>query len=106
MKLEDPEFEKKFVVYASDQIEARYILTPALMERLREFAEKTKHEVHISFVLSCVFIAISLKENLFEPRIYRTLLDYSTIEKYYDDLMMAIGIVEELNLNRRIWTKQ
>ena len=106
VKLEDPEFEKRFVVYSSDQIEARYILTPALMQRLTEFAKKTKSEVRISFVLSCVFIAISLKENLFEPRIYRTILDFEPIEKYYDDLVMAIGIVDELNLNRRIWTKQ
>ncbi len=106
VKLEDLDFEKRFVVYASDQVEARYILTPSLMQRLTEFAEKTKKEVRISFVHSSVFVAISLKENLFEPRIYKTLLDFSAIEKYYDDLLMAIGIVEELNLNCRIWTKQ
>ena len=32
IKLEDPEFEKLFAVYGDDQIEARYILTPALMQ--------------------------------------------------------------------------
>ena len=33
VKLEDPEFEKEFCVYGDDQVEARYILSPALMKR-------------------------------------------------------------------------
>ena len=37
VKLEDPEFEKEFVVYAHDQVEARYVLSPSLMRRLLEF---------------------------------------------------------------------
>ncbi len=32
VKLENPEFEKEFVVYSSGQQEARYILTPVMME--------------------------------------------------------------------------
>lgn len=32
--LEDPGFEARFEVYSSDQIEARYLLTPGFMERL------------------------------------------------------------------------
>ena len=34
VKLEDPVFEKAFEVYSTDQIEARFILTPDFMERL------------------------------------------------------------------------
>src|SRR5690606_40922464 len=34
VKLEDPVFEKAFEVYSTDQIEARFILTPECMERL------------------------------------------------------------------------
>jgi hypothetical protein len=34
VRLEDPVFEKAFEVYGSDQIEARFILTPDFMERL------------------------------------------------------------------------
>ncbi|HRQ65544.1 MAG TPA: DUF3137 domain-containing protein, partial [Xanthomonadaceae bacterium] len=43
VKLEDPEFERLFVVYASDQIEARYILSAALMPRSSAFRMKTRH---------------------------------------------------------------
>lgn len=34
VRLEDARFEKQFEVLSSDQVEARYLLTPALMERL------------------------------------------------------------------------
>jgi len=36
VKLEDPEFERIFEVYSTDQVEARYLLTPSFMERLIE----------------------------------------------------------------------
>ncbi|MHC4912388.1 MAG: DUF3137 domain-containing protein, partial [Planctomycetota bacterium] len=42
IKLDDPEFEKYFVVYGIDQIQARYILSTSLMKRIVDFKEKTK----------------------------------------------------------------
>ncbi|MFP3944036.1 MAG: DUF3137 domain-containing protein, partial [Alphaproteobacteria bacterium] len=36
VKLEDPEFERQFAVYSDDQVEARYLLTPAFMTRLTD----------------------------------------------------------------------
>lgn len=105
IKLEDPEFEKMFAVYGDNQIEARYILSTSLMRRISEFKKKTKRPVYISFVGSKVHVAISYTRNLFEPRIFRTLLDFAPIQQYFEDFQMAIGIVEDLNLNTRIWSK-
>lgn len=106
VKLEDPEFEKEFVVYASDQIEARYILSMSLMKRIVDFKRKTRKNIYLSFVGSKIFIALPCYRNLFEPRIFRTVLDFSSIRQYFEDLQLAVGIVEDLNLNTRIWTKQ
>ncbi|MBE0535065.1 MAG: DUF3137 domain-containing protein [Phycisphaerae bacterium] len=106
IKLEDPEFEKLFVVYGSDQIQARYILSTSLMERITRFKTKSNRPIHLSFVGSRVYVAISYQKSLFEPKVFSTLLDFEPIQEYYDDLQLAVGIVEDLNLNRRIWTKQ
>ena len=106
IKLEDPEFEKFFVVYGDDQIEARYILSTSLMKRIVDFKKKSKRPLHLSFVGSMLFVAISYRRNLFEPRVFRTLLNIKPIEEYFEDLRLAIGIVEDLNLNTRIWDKQ
>jgi len=106
IKLEDPEFEKHFAIYGNDQIQARYILSTSLMERIVEFKKKTGRKIYLSFVGSMVFVAVSYTRSLFEPRIFKTLLDFDPIQKYFEDLQLAIGIVDDLNLNTRIWSKQ
>lgn len=106
IKLEDPEFEKMFVVYGEDQIESRYILSTSLMRRIVDFKKKNKREIYLSFVGSHIFIAIPYRRNLFEPRIFRTLLSFVPIQQYFEDLQVAVDIVGDLNLNTRIWSKQ
>ena len=106
IKLDDPEFEKEFAVYGDDQIQARYILSTSLMERIVEFKKKTGRKIYLSFVGSMVFVAVSYTRSLFEPRIFQTLLDFNPIRQYFEDLQLAIGIVDDLNLNTRIWSKQ
>jgi hypothetical protein len=106
IKLEDPEFEKSFVVYGDDQIQARYILSTSLMARIVDFKKKTSRPIYLSFVGSRVFVAVSYTKNLFEPRLFRTILDFELVQEYFEDLQLTIGIVDDLNLNTRIWSKQ
>jgi len=49
VKMDDPVFEKEFVVYGSDQIEARYILTHAMMHRLIELRKRAGHKIYVAF---------------------------------------------------------
>lgn len=105
VKLEDPEFEKYFCVYSNDQVEARYILSTKLMQRITELKKKSKKKIRLSFINSKVFIAISIGKNLFEPPFFRTMLNYNLMEEFFNYLHLSVGIVEELDLNTRIWTK-
>ena len=105
VKLEDPEFEKHFVVYGEDQVEARYILSTSLMQRLTDFRNKTNKSVSLSFVDNSIFVAIPENKNLFEPKIFKSNLDPAFVQEYYNFLELTIGIVDDLNLNLRIWTK-
>lgn len=105
VKLEDPEFERHFAVYGEDQVEARYILSTSLMKRLTDFRNKTNKSVSLSFVDNSIYVAIPESKNLFEPRLFRSNLDPAFIREYYNFLALTIGIVEDLNLNLRIWTK-
>ncbi|MCE5185330.1 MAG: DUF3137 domain-containing protein [Planctomycetaceae bacterium] len=105
VRLEDPEFEKQFVVYGSDQVEARYILSTSLMQKITQFKQKTGGQIYLSFTGSKVFVAVSMAKNMFEPAYLSCAADFGCIQEYYQDLALAIGIVDDLNLNTRIWTK-
>lgn len=105
IKLEDPEFEREFVVYGSDQIEARYILSTSLMRRILDYQQKTGLKLHLSFTGSKVYIALPMTKNCFEPKYFAS-TDFTSIAEYYHDLSLTVGIVDELNLNTRIWTKE
>jgi hypothetical protein len=106
VRLEDIAFEERFVVYSSDQIEARYLLSPSLMARIVDFRARTNRELYLSFVASNIYVAISSQRDLFEPKVFTSVLDVALAHQYLDDLMLAVSIVEDLNLNTRIWTKQ
>ncbi|MGC6419688.1 MAG: DUF3137 domain-containing protein [Chitinophagales bacterium] len=105
IKMEDVAFEKEFVVYGDDQIEARYILSTSLMERILAYKKKSNRPIRFSFIGNKVHVAISYRKSLFEPRLFRSLLSFKPIQEYFEDLSLAIDLVEDLNLNTRIWTK-
>ena len=105
VKMDNPEFEKAFVVYGTDQIEARYILTHAMMDRLLGFKKRTGENLFISFTGDHIHLAINYKKDLFEPTVFTSLLNYKQAMEYIQTLKLAIGIVEELKLNQRLWSK-
>jgi hypothetical protein len=106
VKLENPDFENLFTVYGNDQVEARYILSPALMQRLVEFSGKANTDLHISFLNSKVFIAVSIEKDLFEPHVFSSGIKADYLYEYFHYLDLVTGIVEDLNLNTRIWGKE
>jgi hypothetical protein len=114
VKLEDPEFERRFVVYSTDQVEARYILSTSLMQRILDFQNRAGQPLHIAFIHSRLFLAIPSTRDALEPpslllianmhsnpsirsRILAHLRSYTT---YLD---MTTGVIHELDLNERIW---
>ena len=106
VNLENPEFEKYFVVHSKDPIEARYILTPAMMEAIVTIRKKYDTKLYISFVDSRVYIAIGFYKPLFEPNILKRGNSYKNIEEVFNYLNLISVIIKEMNLNTRIWTKK
>jgi len=105
VKMDNVEFEKEFVVYSTDQIEARYILTPAMMQKLLNFKKKTKHPIYVSFIGGKIYLAIEYNSDMFEASVFHSLLEYKIAKEYIETLHLAVGIVEELTLNQKLWSK-
>lgn len=106
IKLEDPRFNDKFRVFSRDQVEARYLLTPRLMERLLELRDRLG-SFELSFVGSRIYIAAwGFPYNAFEPDLGRPFTDPTQLTKTLGWIYLVTGIVDELDLNTRIWSKQ
>ena len=105
IRMDDPAFEKEFVVYGTDQIEARYILTHTMMQRLLDLRKKAKHSIYVSFHGTKIYIAIDYRDDMFEPKLFSSLLEYKTVMVYTQTLHLATGIIKELKLNERLWSK-
>lgn len=105
VKLENPEFEREFSTYSTDQVEARYILTPVMMERLCELNRRCSYTISLSFIGSCVFIAFPLNKDYFEPPVHKSLLTSGFLNEDTEVIRFMYGIIKDLDLNTRIWTK-
>lgn len=106
IRLDDPEFEKRFVVYGNDPIEARYILSHSMMQRILDFQKRVSHPLFISFVHNHIHVGIATGKDLFEPTLFTSLTDYKRAIEYVATLRNTIGIIEELKLNEKLWSKE
>ncbi|NNC95495.1 MAG: DUF3137 domain-containing protein [Chitinophagales bacterium] len=103
--MENPEFEKKFVVYSTDQVEARYILSLTMLERIMMLSEKLDSRISLSFADNKVYIAIPQSKDFLEHNLNQSVLDSEVIRNFYDEIVTCLEIVDDLNLNIRIWGK-
>jgi hypothetical protein len=103
--LEDVDFNRRFSVYSSDQVEARYILTPNMMERILAVDAKFSGKMRIAFTDSRVIMAIDMALDALSPDLRYPLDSTEAVSGVYSLLHTVVGMVDDLNLNTRIWTK-
>lgn len=103
--LEDVLFNKEFSVSSSNQIEARYILTPSMMNRLLKLKASLKVDFYISFINNRMFLALNNFDKIFHINSLKK-IDINEIQKITSMFSVFEEIVNELDLNTRIWTKK
>ena len=96
--LEDIVFAKNWRVMATDQVEARYILTPALMERMlkikRMFYGKS---LHFAFFDNKVLIAVGTNQDMFETTsLFSSALNYQKVREVIAQFYSIFATIEEL----------
>ncbi|MEM6686542.1 MAG: DUF3137 domain-containing protein [Bacteroidota bacterium] len=105
VRLEDPVFEDRFNVYSNDQIEARYILTPKMMERIVALEDRFNANLYLSFRGHNLYIAIRQSKDLFETS-FREEVSFTQIARFLEEVHSILDIINDLDLNLRIWTKR
>jgi hypothetical protein len=98
VRLEDPVFEKAFEVYGSDQIEARFILTPDFMERLlgleRTFQGK---QLRCAFAGGEMLLAVSGKNLLEAGSMNRKMDDLGRVREMLQDFAAIFLLIDAMS---------
>lgn len=101
--LEDVVFEKEFEVYGTDQIEARFLLTTAFMERMLHVRETFKgRKIQFSFFDNQLLIAIDTSKDMFEPAsLFKSSTDRRPVNDVLEQFISIFAIVEFLKLTQQ-----
>ena len=99
VKLEDPEFEHRFVVYADSEVAARMVLTPAMMRRMSELRDAMGRDLMFSFSKGNFYYVASMPEGFLRLRPGR-LQEGKMLERLYKDISMACRVADELRVNK------
>lgn len=103
VNLEDPEFEKIYDVESEDQIEARYLITPAFMNRMVEYSKSNKAgKITVSFENANVNIAVHSTKNWFDVPILKPATDVSIYTGILFDLILILKIIDALKMDQNI----
>lgn len=106
--LEDPKFNKRFSVYSYNQVEARYLCTPAFMDRLYNL--KTvfgANKLKCSFYNNSdgepkLMIVIHTKKDLFElGDINKPIYEDTAIFEFYKEINSVYQIIDTLKLDSK-----
>ncbi|MBY0563858.1 MAG: DUF3137 domain-containing protein [Hyphomonadaceae bacterium] len=97
VRLVDPTFEKTFEVWGTDQVEARYLVHPVMMERLLEL-EKALHgkRIRCAFEGGDMLIAVE-GGDLFEPGdLFKPLVDPARARRIVDEIASIVRVMDHV----------
>jgi hypothetical protein len=93
------------MILISPDVEARYLLSPVMMEKLIELDKKFKSRITVTFIRNSIYISFPMSEQFFELQIRKSLLDPKTFDRDLSIVRFMCLIIKELGLNTRIWGK-
>lgn len=102
--MEDPEFEEIFATVSTDQVDARYVLSTAMVRRFVDLNRRFPG-LRALFRNEKLVLALPRNRDLFEPSLYRRAHSSAQIGEFVRDIKSLLQIVDEMNLNTRIWSK-
>ncbi len=102
-ELEDVNFEKKYDVFTDDEVEARYILTPTLMEKLTniKMAFKCK-SIRCAFKEEKLYIAMKTSKDLFSlGSLRKPVTDTKQFATLCQQFISVLSLIDYLKLDKK-----
>lgn len=102
IKLESIEFNSSLKVYAKDDHEAFYILTPQFMEKLLKLDNQYYDKITFSFLDHKLFIAIDSRKDYFDIKTFKP-VSQELVDSYKNEFLTMISFIRDLKLNDHLF---
>ena len=107
VSMESETFNKKFNVFAQNEHDAFYIITPSLMERIERLDEKNKGKLLFCFIDNRLHIGIYDNKDSFEPgSVFKRIDEQEIIKRISGEIETITQFVDELNLENNLFKKE
>ncbi len=105
VRLENPDFEEQFSVYGTDDQEARYLLTPKMMELIMEANALQPEQIRLAFMENFLYVTVPSRIELADPGLDSTVSPESALGELAPVIALAERLVTTLDLETRIWSR-
>ena len=93
--LVDPKFEKIFEAYGTDQVEARYLLTPDFMQRLVDLENKFQgKKSRFGFLHGKLYIAVEAPNQFEAGSMFKPMVDGARTQKILDEIGAIFDVID------------
>lgn len=96
VEMDSQEFEKYFDVYGDNKITVMQILTSEVMATMIDFIEQSKIKYELTINGDQIYIRFHTG-GVFEPKLFKSSLDYDMLKKYYDIIDFVFKVTREIN---------
>lgn len=103
INLEDVKFASTFDIYSSDEVEARYLVTSAFMERVLNLKAAFDYKkLKCAFYDDKLIIAMNTSKDLFEVGgLLKSTKDSTCVSAFYNELASILNMIEYFKLDEK-----
>ena len=106
VSMEDQIFNKNFRIYAQDEHDAFYILTPSLMEKIKNLESSISGKLLFCFIDNKLHVGIQNNKDSFEHSIFTKIDEEKVKNEISKDIKMITAFVDELNLDNNLFRRE
>lgn len=106
IEMEDQTFNSQFTIYAQDEHDAFYVLTPSLMEKIKKLTKQIKGKMIFCFIDNKLHVGLENGIDSFEPNIFAEIDEEKIIESLTKDIKVVTSFVDELDLDNDLFRRE
>lgn len=101
--LEDVQFEKKYDVFTTDEVEARYLITTAFIDRLNNLKTKfLAKNINCVFKDGYLYVVFKKKDAFGICNIYKSFADFEQFYSMFEQILAIRYLIDTFKLDQKI----